>query len=336
MPFTAAEIARYLGGEVAGDASVVLTGLAPAEQARAGQVTFAENEEYFARAEQSAAAAILVASPCASASKTIIRVRNARVAFAQLLEMFHPEPQPPPGVHPGAVVAASATVDPTAHVGPHCVIGERVRIGPRSVLLGGNHIGDDSQLGDNVRLFPNVVIYAHTQIGSRVRIHAGTVVGSDGYGYVFHEGAQRKIPQVGNVIIHDDVEIGANVAIDRGALGSTVIGKGTKIDNLVQIGHNVVIGEHCIIVAQDGIAGSTQVGNNVTMAGQVGLAGHLKIGHGVTIGAKAGVMNDIPDGETWLGIPARPDRRMKRIFLALDRLPDLLRRVAALERQDKK
>ena len=331
MPFTAAEIAKRLEGEVLGDASVVLTGLAPADQARAGQLTFAENEEYFARAEESAAAAILVAGPCPSTSKTLICVPNARVAFAKLLEMFHPEPKPAPGVYPGAVVAASAQVDSTAHIGPHCVVGERVRIGPRSVLLGGNHIGDDCQLGEDVRLFPNVVVYARSQIGNRVRIHAGTVVGSDGYGYVFDQGAHRKIPQVGNVIIHDDVEIGANVTIDCGALGSSVIGKGTKIDNLVQIGHNVVIGEHCIIIAQNGIAGSTQVGNYVTMAGQVGLAGHLKIGDRVTIGAKAGVMNDIPAGATYVGIPATPERQQLLILAALQKLPELKKQLRTLQ-----
>jgi UDP-3-O-[3-hydroxymyristoyl] glucosamine N-acyltransferase len=196
-------------------------------------------------------------------------------------------------------------------------------------------LGDDCQLGEEVCLFPNVVLYPRCQLGDRVRIHAGTVIGSDGFGYVLDQGAHRKIPQIGHVVIREDVEIGANVTIDRGALGATVIGKGTKIDNLVQIGHNVVIGEHCIIIAQDGISGSTRLGDHVTVAGQVGLAGHLKIGHRVTIGAKAGVMNHIPDGETWLGIPARPDRQMKRIFIALDRLPDLIRRVNKLEKQAK-
>jgi len=336
MPFTAAEIAQCLDGEVVGDRSVVLTGLAPADQARTGHLTFAENEDYFARAEQSAAAAILVAGNFASATKTLIRVSNARVAFAKVLAMFFPEPQPPGGVHATAVVAGSAKVDPTAFIGPQCVVGERVRIGPRTVLWGGNHVGDDCQLGEEVRLFPNVVLYPRCQIGHRVRIHAGTVVGSDGFGYVLDQGAHRKIPQIGNVIIQDDVEIGANVTIDRAALGSTVIGQGTKIDNLVQIAHNVVIGENCIIVAQVGIAGSTRVGNYVTMAGQVGVAGHLKIGNQATLAAQAGVMNDVPDGEKWLGAPARPDRQMKRIFIALERLPDLLRRVKDLEKQVKK
>ena len=204
---------------------------------------------------------------------------------------------------------------------------------PESALQGGNFVGDDSRLGEEVNLFPNVTVYARTEIGARVRIHAGSVIGSDGFGYVQDDGIHRKVPQIGNVIIGDDVEIGANVAIDRGALGSTVIGRGTKIDNLVQIGHNVEIGEHCIVVGQVGIAGSTKVGNYVVLAGQVGVAGHLKIGNRVIVAAKAGVMHDIPDGEKWLGIPAQRDRDAKRQMIAQQRLPELFRRVAEMEKQ---
>jgi UDP-3-O-[3-hydroxymyristoyl] glucosamine N-acyltransferase len=224
-------------------------------------------------------------------------------------------------------------VDATAHVGPNSVVGERVVLGPGAVLEGGNQIGADCSIGENSRLFPNVVLYARTQVGCRVRIHAGTVVGSDGFGYVFAEGRHLKVPQIGSVVVEDDVEIGANVAIDRGALGVTTIGKGTKIDNLVQIGHNVSLGEHCILCGHVGIAGSTRVGNYTTMAGQVGIAGHLAIGSQVTIGAQSGVMNNIPDGEKWLGAPAQPDRDMKRIFVALQRLPELTKRVQQLERR---
>jgi len=230
-------------------------------------------------------------------------------------------------------VAASAQIDPTAHIGPHCVVGERVKIGVRSVLQAGNFIGDDSNLGEETNLFPNVTVYPRTEIGGRVRIHANTVVGSDGFGYVQDGGVHRKVPQIGNVVIGDDVEIGAGVTIDRGALGSTVIGKGTKIDNLVQIAHNVEIGEGSIIVAQVGISGSTKLGKYVILAGQVGLAGHLKIGNQVTVAAKSGVMTDIPDGEKWLGIPAQPDKKTKRQLIAIQHLPDLLRRVAELERK---
>jgi UDP-3-O-[3-hydroxymyristoyl] glucosamine N-acyltransferase len=333
MPFTAAEIAKHLQGEVQGDRSITLTGFAPADAAGTGDLTFAENEHYFARAEQSAASAVLVDADFHSEKKVLIRVQNARVAFAKVLRLFFPEPRFGSGIHPSAVVASSAQIDSTTHVGPLCVIGERVRLASQVVLEGGNHIGADSQVGEETRLFPNVTLYPHTQIGKRVRIHAGAVIGSDGFGYVFDEGIHRKVTQIGNVIIDDDVEIGANVTIDRGALGSTIIGKGTKIDNLVQIAHNVVIGEHCLVVAQVGIAGSTRLGNYVTLAGQVGVTGHLKIGDQVTVAAQSGVMNSIPDGEKWLGSPARPDRQQKRQWVAIERLPELLRRVGELERR---
>jgi UDP-3-O-[3-hydroxymyristoyl] glucosamine N-acyltransferase len=260
-------------------------------------------------------------------------VKNPRVAFAKALELFFSEAQPAAGIHPSAVVAATAQVDPTAHIGPNCVIGEQVKIGARAVLLSGISVGHDSTLGDETKIFPNVTVYPRTHIGKRVRIHANSVIGSDGFGYVFDTGAHRKVLQVGNTVIGDDVEIGAGVTIDRGALGATVIGKGTKIDNLVQVAHNVEIGEHCILCAQVGIAGSAKVGNYVVMAGQVGIAGHLKIGNQVTIGSKSGVMDNIPDGETWLGTPAMPDKQFKRIVIGMIRLPDLMKKIAMWEKK---
>lgn len=332
MTFTAQEIAQHLGGAVIGDAATRLTGFAPASSAKAGDLTFAENAGYFAAAEQSAASAILVSGDFTSVAKTLIKVPNARAAFAQVLPLFFPERAPAAGVHPSAVVAASARVAATAHVGPHCVIGENVVIGERCVLHGGNHLGEGARLGDDVRLFPNVVLYAGTQVGSRVRIHSGTVIGADGFGYVFHDGRHVKIPQVGNVVVQDDVEIGSNVCVDRAALGSTVIGRGTRIDNLVQVAHNVVIGEHCLILGEVGIAGSTRLGNYVTIASQAGIAGHLTIGDRAVVMAQAGVMTDIPPGERYIGAPAGPDRQMKRQMIAMTQLPDLIKRVRALER----
>jgi len=333
MNLTVAELAKQLAGEVTGDASTVLTGFAQIDKAKPGDLTFAENAEFLAAAEASAATAIITAKDTASTKKVLIRVANPRVAFAKALAVFFPEPKFVAGIHPSAVIAASAQIDPTAHIGPHCTIGERVKIGASAVLQSGNFIGDDSVLGDGTNLFPNVTIYSCSQIGQRVRIHAGAVIGADGFGYVFDAGFHRKVPQVGNVVIGDDVEIGANTTIDRAALGSTVIGKGTKIDNLVQIGHNVEIGEHCIFCAQVGVSGSTKIGSHTVLAGQVGLAGHLKIGGKVTIGSKSGVMNNIPDGEKWFGIPALPDRQTKRMFIALQRLPDLLKKVTAWEKK---
>lgn len=333
MPFSAAEIAKIIGGEVVGDPATVLKGFAPADRAQPGDLTFAENENYFARAEESAASAVIIEGNFTSSKKVLIRAPNARIAFARVLPVFFPEPRFTPGVHPTAIVAASTQIDATAYVGPYCVLGEKVRIGARSVLQGGNHVGANCQLGEEVNLFPNVTVYSSTEIGNRVRIHSGSVIGADGFGYVLDNGVHRKIPQIGYVSIRDDVEIGANVTIDRGALGPTVIGKGTKIDNLVQIGHNVTFGEHCLVVSQAGIAGSTKLGSYVVLGGQVGLAGHLNIGNRVQVAAQSGVMHDIPDGQKWIWTPAQPDRQAKRQMIAMQQLPDLLRRVSELEKR---
>ena len=329
---TAAQIAEQVHGEVFGDATTPLTGLAPADAAKAGDLTFAETEAHFLAAEQSAASAILISGPFTSAAKILIRVRDPRVAFAKILPIFFPAEQHPAGIHPSAVIAASAVVHDTAHIGPHCVVGERVHIGARSALMGGNHILHDSRLGEDVSLFPNVVIYARTSVGHRVTIHAGTVIGGDGYGYVFDAGIHRKILQIGNVVIQDDVEIGANAAIDRGALGSTEIGAGTKIDNLVHIAHNVTVGRHCLIMGQAGFAGSTRLGDYAVIASQSGIAGHLSIGSQAMVGAKSGVMRDVPDGGVVLGIPAMPDKQTKRQWISMQQLPQTTKRVRELER----
>jgi UDP-3-O-[3-hydroxymyristoyl] glucosamine N-acyltransferase len=333
MPLTVADIARGLDAQIIGDPATPLKGFAPADRARAGDLTFAENETYFGRADESAASAIILDGPFSSTTgKVLIKVPNARIAFARVLPRFFPEPQFAAGIHPTAIVARSAQIDPTAHIGPYCIIAENVKISARCALHGANHIGSGCRLAEDVHLFPNVVLYSDCELGNRVRIHSGSVIGADGFGYVRDGTMHRKVPQIGNVIIRDDVEIGANVTVDRGALGPTIIGRGTKIDNLIQIGHNVVIGENCLVVAQTGIAGSTRLGNDVVLGGQVGLAGHLKIGNNVSVTAQSGVMHDIPDGQKWFGSPAQSDRQAKRQFLALQQLPDLLRRVAELER----
>jgi UDP-3-O-[3-hydroxymyristoyl] glucosamine N-acyltransferase len=333
MGFTAAQIAEKLKGEVAGDGSIVLTGLAPAEHARAGELTFAENATYFAAAEQSQAAAILVSGPFTSTTKVLIRVANPRIALARLLPIFFPPEEHPQGIHPSATIADTAKIDSTAHIGPNCFVGPRVKLGARSVLMGGNDLRADCQVGDDVCLFPNVVLYRQTQIGHRVTIHAGTVIGSDGFGYVLDEGKHRKVLQLGNVIIHDDVEIGANSAIDRGTLGPTTIGQGTKIDNLVHVAHNVSIGRNCLVMGQVGFAGSTRLGDYVVVASQSGIADHLKIGNQAMIGAKSGVMRDIEDGGRVLGTPATADRQAKRQLIAMQHLPNLMHRMRDLEKQ---
>jgi UDP-3-O-[3-hydroxymyristoyl] glucosamine N-acyltransferase len=333
MTFTAGEIAAALRGEVIGEASVVLTGFTSADRAQAGDLTFAEKDSYFAAAEASAASAILVSGAFSSAKKVLIRVPNARVAAAKVLALFFPPEPVSPGIHPSASVAPTAQIDATTYVGPGCVVEAGVKIGARGVLKGGNHVGRGCEIGDDVCLYPNVVLYPRTQVGHRVAIHAGTVIGSDGYGYVFDEGRHLKMPQVGHVVLGDDVEIGANSAIDRGALGPTVIGQGTKIDNLVHVAHNVIMGRHCLIMGQVGFAGSTQLGDYCVIASQSGIAGHLKLGDQATVGAKSGVMRDVPAKETVLGIPAAPDQQAKRQWIAIQRLPDLIVRLRALEKQ---
>ncbi|MDR3402152.1 MAG: UDP-3-O-(3-hydroxymyristoyl)glucosamine N-acyltransferase [Chthoniobacter sp.] len=333
MSFTALEIARIVQGEVLGDETTPLSGLSSIDGARAGDLAFAEKESQFLAAEQGAATAILSSAAFTSSQKIVIRVPNPRVAFARLLPVFFPVDEYPAGTDASARIAASAQVDPSAHIGPNCVIGERVQIGPRSVLMGGNHVRKDARIGEDTSLYPNVVIYERTVIADRVTIHAGSVIGSDGYGYVFDAGSHRKVLQVGNVVIHNDVEIGANCAIDRGALDSTVIGAGTKIDNLVHIAHNVVIGRHCLIMGQVGFAGSTHLGDYVVIASQSGIAGHLSLGTQSTVGAKSGVMRDIPAKGTVLGIPAMPDKQAKRQWIAVQQLPEMIRRLRDLEKQ---
>ncbi len=333
MTFTASQIAEMLHGEVIGDGSVILTGFKSAHGARVGDLTFAEKDSYFAAAEASEASAILVSGPVTSDTKVLIRVTSPRIAAANVLSLFYPPDETIPGIHASASIARTALIDPAAHVGPGCVIEEGVKIGARTWLKGGNHIGSDSKVGDDVCLYPNVVLYPRTQVGHRVAIHAGTVIGSDGYGYVFDQGRHLKMPQVGYVIIHDDVEIGANSAIDRGALGPTVIGQGTKIDNLVQVAHNVTIGRHCLVMGQVGFAGSTQLGDYCVIASQSGVAGHLKLGRQVTVGGKSGVIRDVPDKETVLGFPAVPDKQAKRQWVAIQKLPEMILRMRELEKQ---
>lgn len=330
---TTAQITNMLGGELRGDGSMVITGIAPAEFAKAGDLTFAENESYFNTAERSEASAVLVSGDFQTGGKVLIKVPNVRVAVAKLLSVFFQEDEEPQGIHGSAVVARSAQVDPTAHVGAGCVIGEGVKVGAGCVLLSGCQVRKDCVLGEEVVLHCNVVLYPRTRVGNRVVIHAGSVIGSDGYGYVFDQGRHVKMPQVGHVIIHDDVEIGANVAIDRGALGPTVIGQGTKIDNLVHIAHNVSIGRHNLIMGQCGFAGSTKLGDYCVIASQSGVADHLSLGPQAVVGAKSGVMRDVPPKQKVLGIPAQPDKQMKRQLIAMQQLPELIRRMRSAERE---
>lgn len=328
-----ADVAAALRGEVIGNGETPITGANSAENAREGELTFAENTRYFAAAERSRAAAIIVSEVISGTEKPLIRVSNVRAAIAQVLMIFFPPERPASGIHPSATIDPTALIAESASIGPNCVIGARVSVGARTVLMGGNDIGRDCVLGDDVWLHPNAVLYPRTQIGNRVAIHAGTVIGSDGYGYVFEQGRHVKVLQLGHVVIEDDVEIGANAAIDRGAFGATRIGAGTKIDNLVHVAHNVVMGKHCLVMGQCGFAGSTELEDYCVIASQSGVAGHLKLGPQATVGAKSGVMRDVAAGECVLGIPALPHKQTKRQWVAQQQLPEMLRRMRELEEE---
>ncbi len=333
MTLTASELAKHLNGEVVGDGSIELSGFAMADRARAGDLKFKKKDSFFASAEASPASAILVSGDCTSESKVLIRVANPRTAAAYALQLFFPPEEFAAGIDATANIAASAQIDSSAHIGAGCVIGENVTIGARTILIGGNHVARDCQIGEDVRLHPNVVLYSQTEIGNRTIIHASTVIGGDGYGYVFDQGRHVKMPQVGNVVIGSDVEIGSNTSIDRAALGSTTIGSGCKIDNLVHIAHNVTFGDNCLILGQTGFAGSTTFGDYCVIASQSGVAGHLKIGNQVTIGSKSGVMRDVADKETVLGYPAAPHTQAKRQWVGIQRLPDIQLEIRDLKKQ---
>ncbi len=331
MSFTATEIAEKVEGEVVGDKTTTISGFAKADLAKPGDLTFAENEAFFTLADKSQASAILAPAGFNSNSKTVIQVKDARIAFARILPLFFNEKSFTPGIHPTAIVADSAIISKTAYIGANCIIDEKSTIGNKSVIQSNCTIGENSNIGENVQLFPNVNIYPGCNLGNNIRVHSGSTIGSDGFGYVFDTDHHRKVLQIGGVVIEDDVEIGANCTIDRGALGDTIIGHGTKIDNLVQIGHNVIIGEHCIIVAQNAIGGSSEIGAFSVLAGQVGVAGHLKIGPKSIVAAKSGVINDLDGNNQYMGFPAIPAQDAKRQIVSTKNLPKLSKRVTKIE-----
>ena len=263
----------------------------------------------------------------------LLQVDHPQQALIALLELFHPEAPAPPGAHPAACVAEGARIDRTASVGPLAVVEAGAVVGPRSRVGALSFVGAGAVLGEDVRLYPQVVVREGVRIGNRVIVHSGAVLGADGFGYAFDGRAHRKIPQVGGLRIEDDVEIGANTAIDRATLGDTVVRRGTKIDNLVQIGHNCDVGEDVILVSQVGIAGSSRVGNRAMLAGQVGVADHVTIGAGAILTAKSGVPNDVPAGRSGAAFRAARWPRRERIWASETELPELIKRVRALEKR---
>jgi UDP-3-O-[3-hydroxymyristoyl] glucosamine N-acyltransferase len=330
--YTLGEIASRVGGTVAGDAGRKVDGVQPLDLAGPEHLSFLAHPRYRTAAESSRAGAILVRAADRVPGRDLIVVENPYTALAAALGLFHPPGRPVPGVSPHAVIAGTATLGAGVSIGPIVTVGEGCTIGDGSVLMPGVVLGDWVEVGRDTVLHPGVVVYARSVIGDRVVIHAGSVVGSDGFGFGEEEGGRAKIPQVGIVKIEDDVEIGACTTIDRATFGATVIGCGSRIDNLVQIAHNVVIGAGSVLVAQTGVAGSTRLGRSVVMAGQSGAAGHLTIGDRAIIGARAAVLRDLEPGAFVLGYPATDHRDWKKAQVTFARLPDLLRRVLKIER----
>jgi len=330
--YTLGEIASRVHGTVRGDASRPVTGIKPLDQAGPEDLSFVAHPRYRRAAATSRAAALIVRERDIAPGRNLILVENPYAALAVAMELFHAPELPSTGISPQAVLGEETTLGRDVFIGPFVVTGRRCRIEDRAALMPGVVLGDDVRVGKDSQIHPGVVVYSRSSLGARVIVHAGSVIGSDGFGYAEQGGARAKIPQVGNVVVEDDVEIGACATIDRATFGSTVIGRGTKIDNLVQIGHNVTIGEGSILVAQSGIAGSTRLGRAVVLAGQSGAAGHLTLGDRSIVGAKSAVLQDLPPGSFVVGHPAVDHHEWKRSQAALRRLPELLRAVARLER----
>jgi UDP-3-O-[3-hydroxymyristoyl] glucosamine N-acyltransferase len=334
MPaLTLGQIAAALGATVEGDPSRVVRGVAPLDTAGPADVSFVTDPRYASAAQASRAGAFVAPPGVTGLPAPVLRAAAPRLALIDLIALFHPPTPLAPGVHPTAVVAADARVAPTASVGALAVVEAGAEIGAGARLHPLTYVGRGVVIGDESVLYPHVVIREGVWLGRRVIVHAGAVIGADGFGYAFDGARHRKIPQVGGVRIEDDVEIGANTTIDRATLGETVVSQGTKIDNLVQIGHNVEIGAHTVIAGQVGISGSCRIGRGVVMAGQVGVADHITVGDGAVLGAQSGIHADIAAGGKVLGTPARPLTESKRIMLATGHLPDLLRQVRTLKRR---
>ena len=328
------EIAERIGSELHGDGSIEIIGVAGIKEAREGEITFFANPRYEEFLQSTRASAVILASngETGNHGKALLFNPNPYLAFLKTIEIFSPRDHDKPrGIHPTAVIGDDVHLGNDITVGPSVVIENGCSIGDGTKLLPGTYVGFRSTVGRDCLVYPNVTIREDTTIGNRVIIHSGTVVGGDGFGFTKTGDLHMKVPQIGGVLIEDDVEIGSNVTIDRATTGMTKIGKGTKIDNLVQIAHNVVIGECSIIVAQVGISGSTEIGNGVTLAGQAGIVGHIKIGDGAMIGAQSGVTNNIPAGSRVSGYPAREHSLSKRIYIAMTRLPKMLKHLGKLD-----
>jgi len=335
-PIRLGYLAEVAEGElISGDPDQEIHGVAEIDKADDGQITYAVSDRYATHLEKTRASAVVVPLDLKiHVGKPLIKAENPYWSFAKILEIFSPEePSPEQAVHPTASIHPSAQIGEGAEIGPNVTVEAEVVIGAGCRIGAGVFVGHRSHLGSQCRIFPNVTIRHDSRIGNRVLIQSGTVVGGDGYGFVLKNGQHYKIPQIGCVVIEDDVEIGSCVTIDRATMGQTRIERGVKIDNLVQIGHNVIVGRNSLLVSQVGISGSTVIGPNTRFAGQSAAAGHLEIGENSTIAARGAVTKDLPANSFVSGFPAKPHSQEKRIVAALNKLPSLLKRIQKLERE---
>jgi UDP-3-O-[3-hydroxymyristoyl] glucosamine N-acyltransferase len=335
MTRTARELAKYLGVKLDGDPSVELTGISSPERAGATDLIYLDSPRHLDRASKSAARCVIAPPGSKPADKTILEAENPKLAFAKAAPWLSPRSSPKSSLHATALIASTAKLAPGVFLGPYVVIEDGAQIAAGTVIEAFCFIGRNSRLGENCWLHPRVTLYAGCRLGRGVEIHSGAVLGSDGFGYVFGEGKHWKFPQAGGLEIGDDVEIGANTTLDRGSLGTTQIGRGVKIDNLVQVAHNVQIGEHSVIAAQTGISGSSTLGKGVIVGGQVGIADHCKLEDGAIAGAQAGIPTGkiIRRGQPVWGTPARPLDRFKEQYARFARLGELEERIRVLEAQ---
>ncbi|HET6922703.1 MAG TPA: UDP-3-O-(3-hydroxymyristoyl)glucosamine N-acyltransferase [Anaeromyxobacteraceae bacterium] len=341
MAFTLAELAARVGGEVEGDGSLPIERVRGLEDAGPGDLSFYANRKYRRAFEASRAAAVIVGTgEPVPPGRTVVRAADAYLAFAKASTAFHPPPEAVPEMAPEAVVHPGARVHPSAQVMPLAFVAAGAEVGARTVLYPGVFVGAGARVGDDCILYPNAVVREGCLVGHRCILQPGCVVGSDGFGFAFDmqgEGGSGprhyKVPQAGIAVVEDDVEVGANSCVDRATMGRTVVGRGSKLDNLVQVAHNVELGPLCLLAGQVGIAGSTRIGMGAVFGGQAGAIGHLEIGDGARFGAQTGVLGDVPAGETYTGYPAIPHAEWLRTSAAIRRLPELLRRVRELEKE---
>lgn len=330
---TLGELALLVNGNLEGDPNMEISGIASLEEAQEGDISFLAEMKNISRLEKTRASAIIAPCELPPFSKPVIRTPHPYLAFVKVQAFFSYKPYSPLGIDSRACVCRGAEIGKDVSIYPYVYIGEESKIGDRAVLYPGVYIGPQAQVGEDSILYPNVVVMERCLIGKRVIIHAGTIIGSDGFGFVQEENRHIKVPQVGIVQVDDDVEIGANCTIDRATMGKTWIKRGVKTDNLVHIAHNVTVGEDTLLVAQVGIAGSTRIGNRVALGGQVGVVGHITIGDDVKVGAQSGVAQDIAPGQIVSGTPAIPHKDWLRAQAIFAKLPEMKRRIRELEKR---